>query len=379
MVEDRARITFFIASLECGGAERNTINLLKSLNRQNYVVSLLLAQKKGDFVKDVPKEIPIISLNTASLLSIFFYLITYFHQNKTDIFISNFPRFNAVSLLAKKFSGSKTKIIIIEHLSFFLLSKTAKTSSHRFIARFFFPYFIKIFYRGADAIVCVSLGIADEISDIIGRVAKIKVIYNPVVDDTILEMAKKEVSHPWFADTGIPVILMVGRLSKTKDQPTLFRALDIIIKKQPARLMIVGDGTEKEKLIKLVNQMGLSSNVAFLGFQNNPYKYMKQASVFVLSSLQEGFGNVIVEAMACGTPVVSTDCASGPSEIIQDGVNGLLVLPQNPTALADTILKILHDPVLAEKFSIEGKKRAEFFTIKKSVQEYEKVFQTLIT
>lgn len=372
------KITFFLPSFECGGAERNTINLLKSLSGERYALSLLLAEKKGDFIKDVPKNVPIIALNVHSMFRIFFHLLAYFKANKTDIFISAFPRFNAVALLAKKFSGSSAKLIITEHLSFFLLSKNAKTVSHRFIARFIFPYFIKFFYKDADAIVCVSQGVADEISAMMGGSDKIRVIYNPISDDAILKMAEEEVGHLWFSsDANISVIVMVGRLSKTKDQPTLFKALSLIIKKQPVRLVIVGDGTEKEKLINLVRQFGISENIVFLGFQNNPYKYMKQASVFVLSSLQEGFGNVIVEAMVCGTPVVATDCKSGPSEIIQDGINGLLVPPQDEKALADAILRILNDRSLAKKFSIEGKKRAEFFSVKKSVEGYEEIFQTL--
>ncbi|OGZ70642.1 MAG: hypothetical protein A2980_00155, partial [Candidatus Staskawiczbacteria bacterium RIFCSPLOWO2_01_FULL_33_13] len=266
--KEKVTITFFLPSLECGGTERNTVNLLKNLNKENYALSLLLAEKKGDFIKDVPKEIPIVSFNAHSLFKIFLHLIAYFKEEKADIFVSAFPRFNAIVLLAKKFSGTKTKIIITEHLSFSLLSKTAKTVSHRFIARFLFPSFIKLFYPNADAIICVSKGIAQEISSMAGHLEKIKVIYNPVADHTILEKAKAEVSHTWFHSTEIPVILMVGRLSKTKDQPTLFRALSIILKKQPAHLVIVGDGTEKLKLINLATQLNLTENIAFLGFQD---------------------------------------------------------------------------------------------------------------
>jgi glycosyltransferase involved in cell wall biosynthesis len=124
--------------------------------------------------------------------------------------------------------------------------------------------------------------------------------------------------------------------------------------------------------------LDIADNIAFLGYQDNPYKYMKRASVFVLSSLQEGFGNVIVEAMACGAPVVATDCKSGPGEIIQDGINGLLVPVQDEEALAAAMLKILENPALAETLSSEGKKRAEFFSVKNSAQKYGEVFQELV-
>jgi glycosyltransferase involved in cell wall biosynthesis len=251
----KTRVVFFLPTLECGGTEKNTVNLLKSLSRQQYELSLLLAEKKGDFIKDVPDDIPLQSFGTPGLLNIFFHLISYFRKEEADVFISAFPRFNAVVLLAKLFAGGKTKVIITEHLSFSLLSRNAKTPTHRFIARFLFPYFIKLCYPAADAIICVSGGIAQEISSMMGHAEKVKVIYNPVADDAMLEMARQEVSHQWFGDKAIPIIVMVARLSKTKDQPTLLKALSIILKKRPARLVIIGDGTEKQKLLQLVSRV----------------------------------------------------------------------------------------------------------------------------
>ena len=148
--EPRTRITFFLPSLECGGTERNTINLIKTLPRDHYAVSLVLAEKKGDFMKEVPADVPIIDLNARGLLGIFFSIRIYFNQQKADMFVSAFPRFNAVVLLAKQCSSKKTKLIITEHLSFRLLSKNAKTFIHRLIARFLFPSFIALFYPKAE-------------------------------------------------------------------------------------------------------------------------------------------------------------------------------------------------------------------------------------
>src|SRR3989339_1055043 len=198
---EKKKITavFFLPSLECGGAERNTINILRNLNEEKYEASLLLAEKKGSFLKDVPSHIFVFSFNSSPLLKIFCNLVKFFKEKKPDIFVSAFPRFNAVALLAKIVSGSKTKIILTEHLSFCLLSKTAKTFSHRFIARFLFPYFTRIFYPKADAIICVSKGIAEELLVFLRNSSKIKVIYNPVADSNIQKMAEKEVSHLWFS------------------------------------------------------------------------------------------------------------------------------------------------------------------------------------
>ena len=166
---------------------------------------------------------------------------------------------------------------------------------------------------------------------------------------------------------------------KCKDYPNIFRAFSLILQKEPARLVILGRGPEKEKLIQLADKLDLSKNIAFLGFQKNPYKYMKKASVFVLSSLQEGFGNVIIEAMACGTPVVSTNCPAGPDEIIENGKNGILVSVGDYKELAKAIQKVLNSPFLRKKFSDEGKNRAQDFSIINSVKQYEEVFLKIMS
>ena len=370
-------VAFFLPSLEPGGTERNVVNLINNIDRKKHVLSLVLGKVEGDFIKKINKDIPIINLGASGSIELFFKLIKYFREEKPDIFIPAFSRINIICISAKIFSKADTKIIATEHAIFSFLPIIAKTAGRRFFARFFLPSIGKLIYPQADAIVCVSKGIADDFLKIIHCPEIIRVIYNPVINDKIYELAKEPLSHLWFSNLEIPVIVAVGRLVKCKDYPTLFRALSLILQKQHVRLVILGKGPEEYRLKQLANELNLSENIAFLGFQDNPYKYMKRASVFVLSSLQEGFGNVIVEAMACGIPVVATNCKSGPGEIIQDGVNGLLVPPQDEKALASAILKILNSPSLVQKFSIEGKARAEYFSIKKSVEEYEKVFKEL--
>ena len=142
-------------------------------------------------------------------------------------------------------------------------------------------------------------------------------------------------------------------------------------------MVVLGKGPEEKKIKLLAHKLGLSDNILFLGFQKNPYKYIKKAEVFVLSSFHEGFGNVIVEAMACGTPVVSTNCMSGPREIIENGENGILFPVADQKALAEAVLKVLNNPSLSYKLSEQGKKRAEYFSIEKSVKKYEEIFDKL--
>lgn len=378
MNKPRIKIAFFLPNLEGGGGERSVLNLLKGLNKENHKISIVLEEKRGDFLKDVPKEVSIIDLSTLRLPGIFFKFIRYFQKEKPDIFISTFPRFNLIILLAKFFSRRKVKFIITERTTVSGLYITARKVSHRLIAYFLLPYLIRLIYPKADAIIGISRGVAEDLYKIIRSSQKIRVIYNPIAVEQIYTLAEEPLEHPWFSSRKIPVILAVGRLAKCKDYPNLLMAFNKILQKQPIRLVILGKGSEKSKLERLADKLGLSENIAFLGFQENPYKYMKKASVFVLSSIQEGFGNVIVEAMTCGTPVVSTDCRSGPNEIIENGKNGILVSVSNPKALAEAVLNLLKNPLLRKKLSEEGKKRAQDFSVEKITKEYEKFFQELI-
>ncbi len=378
MEKERIRVVFFLPSLEVGGTERGVVNLVNYIDEQKYRVSILLGKLKGDFIKEVKSSIEIENLNASVSLGLFFSLVRYFKTQKPDIFISAFPRVNVICILAKIFSGASVKIIITEHSVFSMLPVIAKTSFRRLIARFFMPAMVRFLYPKADAIICVARGIASDLQKSVKTKNDIKVIYNPVINDGIYQLALEQVNHLWFVNQDIPVIVAVGRLVECKDYPNLFKAFKLVLKKKPTRLVILGDGPEKENLRNLVNQMGLSSSIAFLGFQSNPFKYMKQSSVFVLSSLQEGFGNVIIEAMACGVPVVSTNCPVGPGEIIENNKNGILVPVGNYQKMSDAILGILNNLQLAKNLISSGKERAEFFSVNKSVAEYEKVFEELM-
>lgn len=375
----KENIAFFLPSLDPGGAERNVVNIINNINRERYKITLVLGEKKGDFVGEIDKDVPIIGLGASNSFKLFLKILAYFAREKPDIFISSFSRINIICIVAANlFSGKNIKTIAIEHNLFSLLPLIAKTPDRRIFAHFFLPQIVRFVYPKASAIVCVSRGIAEDLIKVVGCREKIKVIHNPVTNNNIKKLAEENISGQGLLDIKAPLIIAVGRLVKCKDYPCLFRALNLVLKKQPAHLIILGSGPEEHNLKKMVDEFSLSSHVTFLGFQKNPYKYMKRASVFVLSSLAEGFGNVIVEAMALGCPVVSTDCPTGPSEIIENMKNGILVAVGDEKSLAFAILSILNSPQLAEKFSVSGMARAEYFSVEKSVSEYEKLFEDLI-
>jgi len=376
----KPKIIFFLPNLEIGGAERVTINLLNGLDAEKFNLFLILGKKEGYYLNEISRKIPIIDLRTLCSLKLFFGLIKQFRKEKPDIFISIFPRFTIISMFAKIFSRSKTKFVIIEHSPFSMTTKNISSFIHKQIARFGFSYLMKFFYPKAQALLCVSKGVAVDFKEIVNIQNKIKVIYSPIISKEIYALAKKPVKHPWFLDQKTPIIIAVGRLCKAKDYPTLIKAFSLVESMQPARLIILGKDNkeQRKKMEQLINSLEISNNVSFLGVQENPYKFMSKSLIFVLSSIQEGFPTVIVEAMACGVPVVSTDCNSGPNEIIKNNENGFLVPVGNEKLLADAILKLIENPFLRNKFSEEGKKRALDFEVEKSIRKYEQFFLNLL-
>lgn len=380
MMNFKIKITFFLPNLEGGGAERSVVRLLRCLNKENLQVTLLLGKIKGPLIEDIPKEVLVKELNVSHIKYAFFKLIKYFRQERPNIFVSFLSHVNVISGLAKIFSRTKTKLIISERTTFSHTPEITKDTKNRLLAFFFLKPLVKFTYPLTDAIVCVSKGVAEDISRFLpsSKINKVRVIYNPIVSDELYNLADQPVEYFWFSNQKIPIILAVGRLTKAKDYPTLLRAFALICKQKKAHLVILGEGEERKNLENLVHKLNLSESVALLGFQKNPYKFMKRVSVFVLSSKREGFPNVLVEAMTCGVPVVSTNCQSGPNEIIKDGENGILVPIGDEKALAKAILKVLNSHSLRQKFSAEGKKRAQDFTVEKSVKEYEKLFQEVL-
>jgi glycosyltransferase involved in cell wall biosynthesis len=200
-------------------------------------------------------------------------------------------------------------------------------------------------YPIADGIICVSGGVADDLARVTGiDRERLTVIHNPVSPAATTDSRREAPVHPWFAPGQPPVVLAAGRLTRQKDFATLVRAFAIIAARGDYRLMIIGEGSERAALRRLATELGVGARLLLPGFVDDPLGFMGQAALFVLSSAWEGFGNVLVEAMAAGTPVVSTDCPSGPREILRDGELGPLVPPGDPKALARAMLTTLVHP-----------------------------------
>lgn len=366
------RPVFFLPNLQGGGAERVVVRMIQEFSKRGVDSELLLLNAQGVYFKELPDSCLITSLEVGNLefyanyFIAFPRLVHYLRSRQPLVIFSNLSHLNVMLLLARGLANVRTRVVAVEHNTFSItLQNTSKLLPK------FLPPLMRWLYPKADFVVGVSQGAIDDLKKVLGFGSeKFRVIYNPIVSKELLKKAEEPLGHPWFQDGEPPVILAVGRLHAQKDFPTLLRAFALVRKQKPSRLVILGEGEKRKELEDLARKLGVREDLDLPGFVENPYQYMKRAAVFVLSSQWEGFGNVLVEAMACGCPVVSTDCPSGPGEILAEGEYGILVPAKDPERLAQEILRVLKNQELAKELSEKGKKRALSFTVEKAVEEY---------
>ena len=365
-------VSFLLLTLPTDGVSRVILNLAKGFVERGLKVDIVVLKAEGDALAWIPSGARVVELNAqmqgVGKLLYLFSLVRYLRKVQPASLIVCRDDINFGSI-AKYLAMVSTQVLLISHtnLSQYLdySSDDVKKSFSAYLLRWFCW-----FYGLADGIIAVSQGVADSLVNLAGRPLKqLRVIYNPVVTPEVLAKAEEPVNHPWFAAGEPPVIVGVGRLQALKDFPTLIRAFALVRQHMPARLMILGDGEERQNLETLISELGLTSDIALPGFVSNPYAYMSKASVLAMSSLCEGFGNVIAEALACGTPVVTTDCPSGPAEILDFGKHGSLVPLADAEALAQAILTTITSPRNSEALQ----QRAKLFSLDTVVDSYLKV------
>jgi len=321
-------------------------------------VDLLTKNSNIPFKKLLNKHIRIIELKkNKDLLE---QLINYLKINKPKVLLST--KGGDKEAIEAKFKGKLDVKVVLRHGTTF----SKRDEGKFFLKRIILHHKLKKIFPKADLIVAVSKGVAEDIIKITKiPEQKVKVLPNPTVVPEMFEMAKQNIDHPWFVEKKYPIILGAGGFRKSKDFPTLIKAFKLVRSKIPAKLVILGDGRQRKKIESLVYELDLTKDVWLPGFKENPYSFMKQADLFVLSSIWEGSPNVLIEAMALGTPVVSTDCPSGPREILEDGKYGKLVPCKEPQKLATAILDTLKNPInsdllkkAVEKYSLENSTNA---------------------
>lgn len=338
MSEVSPRIALFLRTLGGGGAERVLLNLAQGFIQEGLKVDLVVSAGEGLDLWKIPAGVRVINLEAPRVSASLPSLVRYLRQERPIALIPSLHYANEVALLAKYLSGVPVKVLIPEHNELSMeLQHHEKGSRRRLI-----PLAARLLYPFADAVVTVSQGVAKDLAQLTGLpLDRIQPIYNPVITPQLKELSKESVNHPWFKPGEVPVILGVGRLEDQKDFPTLIRAFAQVRQKRHARLMILGEGPDRPQIEALIHKLELEKDVALPSFVANPYAYMSRASVFVLSSAWEGMSNVLVEAMAVGTPVISTDCKSGPAEVLGNGQYGQLVPVGESGAMATAVLQVL--------------------------------------
>lgn len=354
-------IAFILPDLDGGGLQRVALNLLKGLSVHGIPLDLIVAKVQGALLKDIPSGVRVIDLQTpiqprlTSVSRVTLPLVRYLQKEQPEVLVCHLYTCNVVAAIARTLARSPARLVFVEHISL----HDKKTRPNKLYEQLL-PVAMHWLYPQADAVIAVSKGLAQELETYLKlKSGFIKAIYNPVIDKSLLLKAQAKVEHPWFREGEPPVVLGVGRLVKQKDFSTLIRAFAIVRQVRSARLVIFGEGGEKPRLIALAQEMGVANDVAILDFVSNPYAYMARSAVFVLSSIQEGLPTVLIEAMAVGIPVVSTNCPSGPAEILDNGKYGKLVPIGDSQAIADAILHTLSsnskpvDSAWIEQFTLE--------------------------
>ena len=354
-------VSFFMPSFRGGGAERVLLMLAQGMAAQGETVDLLVAQTQGPYRAQVPPGVRVVDLKAKRVLAALPGLAGYLRRARPHALLSALPHANVVSVWARSLSGAHTRLVLSEHTVASLSAQHSNLRRARVL-----PLFMRRAYPRADAVVVVSEGAADDLAALL-RLDRRRItrIYNPVVTPRLFELAAESLDHPWFADGAAPVVLGTGRLTPGKDFATLLRAFTLVRRERDARLVILGEGQERQNLESLARQLGIATDVELPGFVDNPYRYMSRAHLFVLASRWEGFGNVLVEAMACGAPVVSTDCPTGPREILDDGRFGRLTPVGDVESMAAAIVAGLEAPR-----RMEAVERARQFTLASALDAY---------
>jgi glycosyltransferase involved in cell wall biosynthesis len=335
------RIALLTPTLEIGGVERVFVNLANGLHECRSEVEFVVGWGGGAMTRALNRKIPVFDLKSKRMIRSVPRLASYLKRRSPDVVIAAMTHSTAAVLLARAISCTKPIVIATEHNT--MSSVVANTRGLKFRLM---PYWSRLALDSADLIVAVSAGVADDLSTQTGIARdKIQVIYNPVIASSLFSDAASDPGHPWFQPGEPPVVLSVGRLEKQKDFPMLVRAFSLVTVRHRARLMILGEGPERDTLERTVSDLGLTEQVALPGAKLNPYPFVSRAAVFALPSQWEGFGVVLVEALALGVPVVSTNCAHGPLEILDEGKLGMLVPVGDYQAMAGALLFALDNPV----------------------------------
>jgi glycosyltransferase involved in cell wall biosynthesis len=360
-------IAMVLHDLRGGGAERACLRLAGGMVAAGRAVNLVLVKGEGVYLADVPGGVNLTVLDCPRVWRAIPALAAHFRRTRPQAVLSALTHMNVATLAAAALSGSGARVVVSERNQISAKAQDAKGMWNRALYRA-----APLAYRAAHAVVAVSGGVAGDLARFarLGR-DRIRVIHNPVFSDEVEMRAAQEPEHPWFLRDHPPIVLAVGRLHRQKGFDILIRAFAIARAQVDCRLVILGEGSERDALQRQTEQSGLSYDIDLAGFCANPFALMARAGAFVLSSRWEGFPNALIEAMACGAPVIATDCPSGPNEILY-GDAAPLVPVDDAEALARALVATLRQ----RPDTNVTKARAREFSISAAADRYLQVLET---
>jgi glycosyltransferase involved in cell wall biosynthesis len=365
-------VAFFTPAPDFGGAQRVTVNIANSLATRGHDVDLVAGHLEGEFVSLIGDRVNTVELAVpevpgAGILAGVPRLVSYLDDHRPDVLFASRTHTNLAAVAAGRLTDADVHVAITEHSPFTHLP-TRKDRVTAALASQVYPY--------ADDVIGVSEGVAKTVIEGTGLSPdETTVLNNPIDIAAIQSGATEPVEETWLDDPTIEPIVAVGRLKPMKDFSTLVRAFAELHERRPeTRLVIVGKGTERDRLAALTADLGVADAVTFTGYTDNPYAYMARASVFALSSKVEGLPTVLIEALACGCTIVSTDCQYGPREILEDGQYGRLTPVGDAEAMAETIGEALDAPTPSERC----RERAQHFSMSAGADRYEAYVETVV-
>ena len=320
----------FAPDMAGGGAERAALQLAGGFAARGHPTDLVLSSAVGPRMSEVSRDVNVVDLGARRVLLSIPALVRYLRTARPDGMVTVLDHANVVALWARRIARFPNRVVVVEQNNLSSAAGHGKSRRDRIM-----PGVINRFYPWADAVVAVSAGVLDDLKNHATAVQpdRFRVIYNPIVTDDIASKAAEPVDHPWFQGED-QVLVAAGRYRPQKDFPTLIKAFGLVRASRPARLVILGDGPDREDLQALIDELGLNDDVELHGYTDNPYAFFSRAAAFVLSSRWEGLPTVLIEALSCGAPVVSTDCPNGPREILAGGRYGHLLPVGDVDALA---------------------------------------------
>lgn len=358
------KITIFLPTLNGGGAERVMVTLANAIAYRGFHVDLVLSTAKGPYLKEVSPAVRVVDLHSGRVIKALLPLVRYLRRERPLAMLSVMRHANVVALLARKLARVPLRLVVSERgfiSSEYALARGMVEHFNFFLARWFYPV--------ADDICVVSKVAAKDLASFLCLpLDRVQTVYNPFDLDHIMQRSIQPLGHPWLLSDRVPLILAVGRLNEAKDFSVLISAFAKLRESRAARLIILGEGELRSELETQITQFGLNAEIVQLpGFVDNPYAWLARCSLFVLSSRREGLPGALIEAMACGAPVVSTNCLSGPDEILEGGRWGRLVPVGDVDALAHAMAETLDIP-LAQRPKV--RLRAANFEQERSVDAY---------